>query len=153
MRYHSSPRYRNREPTRAFRRAARLLSRSDFRVPPSQSLSSASKNVLGPVPSRERGMKCNSVLFASVFTVPPSPPLICEEDYWRDSGFPTCPFLLFRPQHAALLHDKSLHVSLVRNVQQSRRDYPELHPGNIRRGRLHPNTEYAVRRHPKECQV
>lgn len=39
-----------------------------------QSLStsdSTSENVLGPVLSRERGIKCNSVLFASMLMVPP----------------------------------------------------------------------------------
>lgn len=144
------------------------LSRSDFRV---QSLS-VSENVLGPVPSRERGMECN---FGVVrFGAYGLSPLICGKGCWPGSALHS--LLLARPQHAAphhhspcllchacivegdrprraAVHDKSLHVSLVRDVQQSRRAYPKLHPGNIHRGRLYPNTGYAVRRYPSECKV
>ncbi|KAH9053990.1 hypothetical protein EDB83DRAFT_1153650 [Lactarius deliciosus] len=112
-----------------------------------------------------------SVLFASVLTVSPH---LYVKGCWPGSALPS--LLLARPQHAAphhyppcllchacvvegdrprraAVHDKSLHVSLVRDVQQTRWAYPKLHPGNIHRGRLYPNSGYAVRRYPSECQV
>jgi hypothetical protein len=51
------------------------------------------------------------------------------------------------------MHDQGIHVGLVRDVQQFRRAHSELYPGDIHRGGLHADTEYAVRRHPTERKV
>ena len=64
----------------------------------------------------------------------------------------TCVVERDRPWSAAV-HDKSLHVSLVPDGQRFPWAYPELYPGHFHRGRLHPNTEYAVWCHPRERKV